>query len=183
MAWRLAHEASVKLGLQTLPNAFLTDAIEPSDAVLELGCGTGEVIGSVSAKRRVGVDYDEEKLRIAKMRFPEVEFVTSDLRSFADQDFDVLILSHVLEHLDDPSSAFRSAPNFRQIYVEVPDLEADRLNRLRVTRKRSLSYTDADHVFEFNREEIEGLFREFGLEIVDREFRFGVMRYWLRCTA
>ncbi len=180
IAWRLAHETSIDLGIAPAPNPFLTDAIDPSETVLELGCGTGDVIGSiVAAVRRVAVDYDEEKIRAAKRRFPYVEFVTDDLRSFVDMQFDVLILAHVLEHLDDPKSVLRAARKFGRIYVEIPDYESDRLNRLRSIRKRSLNYSDNDHVFEFTRHEIETLFDESGLKILSREFKESVMRYWV----
>ena len=180
IAWRLAHETSVNLGIDRAPNGFLTNAIDPSETVLALGCGTGDVIGSiVGVARRVGVDYDAEKIQAAKRRFPQVEFVIDDLRTFIQKKFDVLILSHILEHLDAPEAVLRGTRNFRRIYVEVPDYESDRLNRLRSIRKRSLNYSDNDHVSEFTRDEIETLFDASGLKILSRQFKEGVMRYWL----
>jgi len=38
---------------------------------------------------------------------------------------------------------------------------------------------DGDHVAEFDRDELEALFKSVGLDILDREFRWGFMRYWL----
>ena len=179
IAWRLAHENAVSLDLDRPErNTFLVDVIQPSDSVLELGSGTGEVIASVNAKRRVGIDYDAAKIAVAKQRFPDVEFAVADLRDRLGEQFDVLILSHVLEHLDDPETVLR-AGNFSRIYVEVPDFDADRLNLIRLTRNRSLVYSDADHVRELRREEAEEMFARAGLTVIESEFRLGVMRYWL----
>ena len=62
----------------------------------------------------------------------------------------------------------------------VVDLRSGEVESVRVARGRSLVYTDADHVAEFDREGLEALFTEAGLEVVDSEFRWGVMRYWVR---
>ena len=179
IATRLAHENSVSLQLHRQErNDFLLDRIAPSDSVLELGCGTGEVIGSVSARRRLGIDYDAAKIAVARERFPDVEFRVADLKERLHEQFDVLILSHVLEHLDDPEGVLRIA-DFRRIYVELPDFGADPLNAVRLRRNRSLVYSDADHVRELRREEAEALFARAGLTVSKSEFRLGVMRYWL----
>jgi len=183
IAWRLAHENSVHLGLfRQEPNDFLLREIGPDDRVLELGCGTGEVIGSVLAKRRLGIDYEPAKIAAARGRFPGVEFVVGDLRDYLDQPFNVLILSHVLEHLDDPLGVLTTG-NFARIYVEVPDFDADHLNKVRLKRGRSLVYSDDDHVRELTREEAEAMFEEAGLTVTASEFRGGVMRFWLMRSA
>ena len=179
MASGLAHENSVGLDLDRHEqNHFLLDRIAPSDSVLELGCGTGDVIGSVTASRRLGIDNDEARIAIARQRFPAVEFAVADLRQYLDRPFDVLVLSHVLEHLDDPEAVLR-AGQFGRIYVELPDFDADPLNQVRLRRDRSLVYSDADHVRELRREEAEQMFARAGLTASDSEFRRGVMRYWL----
>ena len=97
-----------------------------------------------------------------------------------DAGFDVLILSHVLEHVDRPEEFLRSIRASR-IYVEVPDFDSTILNAVRLRRSRSWIYTDEDHVAEFDRDELEEMFRSCGLAVLDCEFRWGFLRYWLEC--
>jgi hypothetical protein len=38
---------------------------------------------------------------------------------------------------------------------------------------------DDDHIAEFDRDELETIFRDLGFKVLASEFRFGVMRYWI----
>ena len=183
IANRLAHETATSLGLtRHTRNHFLLDGIGPADRVLDLGCGTGAVAGQVKAAHVVGIDHDETILKIARVANPGVEFVCADARDYlaSAPRFDVLILSHVLEHLDEPEAFLGSfVPQFDRIYVEVPDFDATLFNRIRADRGRQLVYNDNDHVSEFDRDEMEAMFTVADLLIEDSEFIHGNMRYWL----
>ncbi len=49
-----------------------------------------------------------------------------------DEHFDVVLLVHVLEHIDDAPALLKSLPPLaRSLIVEVPDFEANPLNVLR----------------------------------------------------
>lgn len=187
LAWisnRLAAENAGPLGLNRRDeNRFLHDAIKPTDRVLDIGCAGGDILAGIQAAKRVGIDYDPTLIAYAKAHHPEVEFVVGEAHAFIDgsEKFDVAILSHVLEHIDDPERFLASLKGqFDRIYIEVPDLEWTELNRLRIARSRQLIYTDNDHIAEFDRDELEIIFRELGFEVLDREFRYGAMRYWIR---
>ena len=57
----------------------------PLDQVVDLGCGTGELLRSLapSIRRAIGVDLDGEALRVARQGAPEnLQFVEADLRSY-----------------------------------------------------------------------------------------------------
>jgi hypothetical protein len=43
-----------------------------------------------------------------------------------------------------------------------------------------LVYTDADHVYEFDRYEMMDLLKNAGLEIVSAEYIFGLQRIWCK---
>lgn len=180
---RLAMEHAAELGLNIWgENEFIHSNIEPADRVLEIGCSSGRVLSTIKAAERVGVDYDTAAIERGKREHPELTFIVGEARDYLDkaEPFDVLILSHVLEHIDDPEQFLRTfAPRFDRIYVEVPDFEFTTNNAVRLARKRDLIYMDGDHVAEFDRDELEALFKSVGLDIIDREFRWGFMRYWL----
>lgn len=177
IAGRLAHENAHALGLHDRSNPFLTEAIDPDESVIDVGCNDGSVLSTIKAKKRVGIDYDPSV--IARGQARGLNLIIANALEFDTSGFDVAILSHVLEHIDDPKDLLRSIKAAR-IYVEVPDFEWSLNNRVRELRSRPLLYSDADHVFEFTRAELESMFERCGLSIDTSEFRRGVMRYWVR---
>ena len=187
IATRLAYETQSGLGLDTAGrNDFLLDAIKPTDRVLDLGCSTGGITGSITARQVVGIDHDADRIKQASKAHPHCLFVCADAADYlaTSETFDVLVLSHILEHIDGPQAFLAQfAGKFGRIYVEVPDFDTAPLNRVRLVRKRSLIFSDNDHVSEFDRRDIEYIFSSCGLEVIDREYINGVMRYWLTKRA
>ena len=186
LAWvshRLSIENASELDLnRKASNPFLQSQIKPSDRVLEIGCAKGQVLSTIHASERVGVDCDRPAIESGKRDFPDLTLICGEARDYlADAPkFDVLILSHVLEHLDDPEDFLASiADRFDRIYIEVPDFEWTDLNAIRLARGRRLIYMDDDHIAEFERDELERLLASVQLQVIDREFRHGVMRYWV----
>jgi SAM-dependent methyltransferase len=184
---RLAMERASELGFNIWgENAFIHSRIKPTDRVLEIGCSSGRVLSTIKAATRVGVDYDTAAIQLGRREHPELTLIAGEARDYLDaaEPFDVLILSHVLEHIEDPEQFLRTfAHRFDRIYVEVPDFEFTTNNAVRQARKRDLIYMDGDHVAEFDRDEIEAMFKSVGLDILDREFRWGFMRYWIRSNS
>lgn len=75
-----------------------------SPNVLEIGCATGELIGSLDTSlfnKLTGVDISEKNISTAKHNFPHVDFHVGDFRSLNLGRFDIVILSDVLEHIPD----------------------------------------------------------------------------------
>jgi ubiquinone/menaquinone biosynthesis C-methylase UbiE len=82
--------------------------ISPNQRVLELGCGTGDLLAAVRPARGVGIDFSEEMIRRAKEKHPELEFMhgdAHDLSSIAET-FDVIILSDLVNDLWDVQRVF-----------------------------------------------------------------------------
>lgn len=76
--------------------------ISPGQAVLELGCGTGDLLAAVRPSRGVGVDFSEEMLSRARARHPDLEFVLQDASSLdVEGPFDAVILSDLVNDLWD----------------------------------------------------------------------------------
>lgn len=93
-------------------------------SVLDLGCGLG-FLAEVVPGPYLGVDFSPFVIRKAKKqnRKPEVQFLEADIRDLPDVgEFDTVTMLEVLEHLDDPAQAVRTAKELarRKIVVSVP---------------------------------------------------------------
>jgi ubiquinone/menaquinone biosynthesis C-methylase UbiE len=83
-------------------------------SVLELGCGTGDLLHALKPRRGVGVDFSEEMLKRAREHYPDLEFHEANIENLANwgETFDVLILADVVGHLQDIEETFRSLRSF-----------------------------------------------------------------------
>ncbi len=70
----------------------------PSNAsVLEIGCGCGELLARIRARRKVGIDLSETQIAAARVRAPDAEFLVQ-VGEFLDLDerFDCIVISDTL---------------------------------------------------------------------------------------
>lgn len=96
---------------------FIVNAIKtlnnPNAKILDIGCGNGNIsmaLGSLGYNV-TGVDIDETSVNTAaaKNTFPNVSFQVLDANSFSMNDqFDAVVCSEVLEHLENPSELVHS---------------------------------------------------------------------------
>ncbi len=99
-------------------------------SVLEIGCGTGALLASLSPRRGVGVDLSDRMAAIASAKFPHLTFLAADAERLAlEETFDWVIVPDVIEHLTDVAAMFRSArracgPGARVIVTSVNPLWA-----------------------------------------------------------
>ena len=84
----------------------IVELIPPHASVLDLGCGTGRLLARLKQNGRgrlVGVELDEQKILGALQR--NLDVIQADLneglRSFADQQFDCVVLSQTLPAVKD----------------------------------------------------------------------------------
>lgn len=191
---RLSHETSFKyydeskhpLRKHTIDS--ILKFIDKEHTVLDLGCKYGNLSYSISqkAKKVVGVDFDTKAIEIAKKTYQgdNLQFQEGDALSYINQQdfkFDVLILSHILEHIDDPKAFLISfKEHFKLVYIELPDFNKTYLNFYRADLKSDLIYTDPDHISEFDRFELRELIISCGFEIVNEEYIFGIQKIWCK---
>ena len=88
--------------------------VPEGSAVLELGCGTGDLLYALKPKPGIGIDFSAAMLKIARNRYPELEFRLADIEKMDNwgQTFDFLILSDVVGHLMDIEETFRTLRGF-----------------------------------------------------------------------
>jgi SAM-dependent methyltransferase len=191
---RLAHEQSFKFytpgnhPVRQFSKVFILDNIEETSTVLDLGCNLGDIsfIIAEKAKEVVGIDYNKNAIEIAKQRHKRhnLKFYNREALEFLKENskhFDILILSHILEHLDNPKEFLLDFKDyFKQIYIELPDFDRYYLNHYRKDLNLNLIYSDDDHISEFDRNELRTLLNECNIKILKEEYEFGVQKLWCK---
>jgi SAM-dependent methyltransferase len=191
---RLCHEHSIRVfPPERHPHYsqalnFLSKHLEPSHRVLDVGCNTGVMTAEIAKLVRevIGVDYSDEAILTAREthRAENLSFEACDAIKYStglNERFDVVVLSHIVEHLDDPVDLLAPLSRCcRFVYFEVPDFEHNVLNHHRESLQRGLIYTDVDHRFELDRKDAVTLLERCSLQVLESEFLFGSQRYWCK---
>ena len=86
--------------------SYLRFLVPEGSRVLELGCGTGQLLAALKPSRGVGVDISEGMIEVARRNHSELEFHAGDIEDPETIDalegpFDVIILSDTIGFLDD----------------------------------------------------------------------------------
>lgn len=77
-------------------------SVPPGQRVIEIGCGTGDLLASLEPSYGVGIDFSAAMIKQAKTRHPHLHFVTADAHELELQEtFDYIILPDVVNELWD----------------------------------------------------------------------------------
>ena len=113
--------------------------IPPGLRVLELGCGTGDLLASLQPARGVGIDACPAMVERARANHPHLEFLNLDAHQLdSTEPFDVIVCSDLLNEVWDVQQVFEQARklshsstrivinNYSRLW-EIPRRIADRL--------------------------------------------------------
>jgi SAM-dependent methyltransferase len=76
-------------------------------SVIEIGCGTGELLAQIKGSRKVGIDFSVFMIEAARNQFPQLEFHVMDGENITlTEKFDVIILSNLVGWLVDVQKCF-----------------------------------------------------------------------------
>jgi glycosyltransferase involved in cell wall biosynthesis len=80
--------------------------------VLELGCGTGNLLKALKPSRGLGIDISSRMVEIARANHPELRFEVADAECFnADEKFDFVVASDLIGELGDINAMFDAFSN------------------------------------------------------------------------
>jgi SAM-dependent methyltransferase len=86
---------------------YLQYLIPSNSSVLEIGCGTGNLLAALNPKRGLGVDISPTMVEVARRQFPGLQFEVGDLeRLQIEEKFDYVVLVETIGHVDDIQLAF-----------------------------------------------------------------------------
>jgi SAM-dependent methyltransferase len=87
--------------------------VEPGQSVLELGCGTGNLLKALRPGRGVGIDLSPAMVDLSRQKYPELRFEIQDAEvidhaalstseaAYGDEPFDVIVASDLIGELLD----------------------------------------------------------------------------------
>ncbi len=177
----------VKHDLMKGIHSFFVEHIAPGACVLDVGCGIGAVAHAIASERKgrvIGIDLDAANIAFANKRFhhPNLEFRVMDAtRDSVEGHVDVVVLSSLLEHIEDRIGLLKSLLSKVQpqiILLRVPLLERHYFTAI----KQDLgmyAYTDPTHIIEYT---VAGFRQEMdasGLMIEELTIRWGDI--WAVC--
>lgn len=157
---------------------FFIDNVSSHDTALDIGCGHGFLAYDVSTKAKhvTGIDINQDYIATAQRlhRRPNLKFILGDATTCKfTVTFDAIILSNVLEHINDRVSLLKKIrPLSNKLLIRVPMIDRDWLP----LRKKELGVEyrlDTTHQIEYT----ENIFRQelaaAGLKISQLNVRFG----------
>ena len=157
---------------------FFVDNISESDTVLDIGCGNGALAYDVAmkAKKVVGIDLSEKNISISKNKFSRenIEYIHGNaLTDLPNEQFDVIILSNVLEHIDKRVEFLTSLKNLApKFLIRVPMLNRSWIDIYK--KELGLEYRlDKTHFIEYTFEGFKEELNRTGLKVLDYSVQFG----------
>ena len=152
--------------------------LDPEDVVLDMGCGEGRHVISAYVEQNVtsiGIDLGFEDLKTTQERFadfdepenPDKAFGLANANAmslpFADNTFDKIICSEVLEHIADYKAALK-------------EIE-------RVLKPGGYHEVEGGHLRIFNDDQLRGQIQSLGMKFYKQHFAHALHSpyWWLRC--
>lgn len=157
---------------------FFTKNINSNDRVLDIGCGNGSLAKDVAkyAKSVTGIDIDEKLIAKAKRKnpAPNLEYKVGDVtHDLSNEKFDVIIMSNVLEHIDERVQFLKSIkPLANKFLFRVPMIDREWVTLYK--KELGLDYRlDTTHFTEYTFAQFKSEFEQAGYRIDNHSVQFG----------
>jgi ubiquinone/menaquinone biosynthesis C-methylase UbiE len=158
---------------------FLSFLVAPNKSVLEVGCGTGDLLFKLNPKRGLGIDISSKMLEIANIKYKKkgLEFRMADIKDI-NEEFDFVVMSDVVGYMEDVQNVFLKLhqvthPGTRIIITQYSQLWEPVLglaSRLKLRMPSSIqNWLSAD--------DIENLLYLSGFEVVKRGSKLLLPKY------
>ncbi|KKQ28215.1 MAG: hypothetical protein US42_C0001G0066 [Candidatus Magasanikbacteria bacterium GW2011_GWC2_37_14] len=165
--------------------------------VLDLGCGSGRLyhlFQDFQGLEYIGLDQSEEQIKIAKEKFPNIDFRIGEMTTlpFKDNEFDVVYCIATFHHLPDEKSRIKSLQEMRRVvksgsYILMTNwnmysksaqklIEKGKFKEISagdylVTWRNSQREILGERYYHgFSLEELANLFKKTGLQLVDQYY-------------
>jgi|SRR3990170_1919645 len=169
---------------------FFIENINKNSTILDVGCGTGELtieLAGITSADVIGIDNNQKNIEIAKACLSSqrnIQFMVGNATNLNlyGMRFDRIILSNVLEHINDSTTLLNSLLNLisdqGKLLIRVPRLDAD----WTVLTKKELGMfyrSSVDHYQEYTAQALAQELDNNGWDVVridEREELFGIFK-------
>ena len=135
--------------------------------LIEIGCGEGFNSSVLQMKKNVlvtGVDLSEKNIKVAKERYPHINFLQMNVESleFQEASFDEIYAMDILEHVDCLDSVIKEC--VRVLKVEgkfIINIPAEKSERW-LLKIRPTYFHEIHHVRIFKHDDLENLLSRYG---------------------
>ena len=193
----IINERAIKYGKGIHPKHLLTnyhqffiDRIKNGESILDVGCGNGSVAISI-AKRYptsfiTGVDLDKNNIKFAREKQKQnnlnnLNFINCDINEFTEIKTDIVILSNVLEHIENRSLFLKNIQKLtgaNLFLIRVPYFKRD----WQIAFRKELGmyyFSDKDHKIEHTLEELKKELKISNLKMNETIIVWGEI--WTKC--
>lgn len=118
--------SKIAIGYRQLLARYYRLLIPKHSTVLEVGCGSGELLSHVPASHKVGLDLSPVQLDAARQRLPDAKFHEANAETFATgEKFDYIILSDTVNLVNDVQALFaklhESSTTSTRLLINIPN--------------------------------------------------------------
>ena len=105
--------------------AYMQFLVPSRMRVLDIGCGTGELLSKLQPAFGVGIDLDPTMIQVAKKNHPNLNFILHDIESesnshtLLDDKFDYIVLSDLFCYLEDCQAVLKKLHRWCHINTRV----------------------------------------------------------------
>ncbi|MDH3974328.1 MAG: class I SAM-dependent methyltransferase [Deltaproteobacteria bacterium] len=160
---------------------FFVHHLKEGDKVIDIGCGNGSLsydLAELGGAHVTGIELNSDSLEVAKIKFPHnnIRYVHGDvLKELPDEEFDVAVMSNVLEHLSNRVIFLKEVQQRlrpKKWLLRVPIYERDW--RVPLMDELGVDYRlDSTHHIEYVEKDFIGELKAAGLIIVDKKVGWG----------
>ena len=167
---KLQQLALKDAGFSKLEKKFFAEAEKlraPAPSILDIGCATGALIASLREKgwRVTGVEISPSADYAKNERKLDVRNIPLEENHFPDSSFNVILASHLIEHLNDPKifleETYRILKSNGYLFITTPDISGFQ-SRLFGSRWRSAIF---DHLYLFSRYTLSKMLKATGYKV------------------
>lgn len=142
--------------------------------VLDIGSNIGVFVNLAKKNgwQAIGIDLDKKRVEVGRKKF-NIDLRCTDLvgAKFENNEFDVVVLSHTLEHIFEPEKLLQEIRRVLNemgiLVIEVPNIEGLPVKIQKIRRQNWYGYDPRQHLWHFTPKTIHNLLEKHGFRILE----------------
>lgn len=142
--------------------------LKKNTKILDVGCYDGSFLKMLpNSINKFGIDIDKKIISEAKKKNRQIKFFCQNFEKFKSKiKFDIIVMMHVLEHLNNPLDVLKNLKKVSNInsklIIEVPILENHKTNQLD-------GFITVQHTTHFTENSLSNIMLKSGWKIIDKK--------------